>query len=454
MNAPLLSVINPKPNFSRMISENNISASANATKIELTELESEIELWLFAVRSFLSTHNQPFAEGNQTVSLEHNWADELRILRWGLLHSISLLLKAANDSSSSFLTDDFASDENDFVTLKDAFNPIFLNSLADILSDVATISDALLQTPFVNFPTWSAFNKSIRRELERHAVIRALSSSRQPVSLPSLPPVLTRIINLPSVPEIIATDLNFIFSRFLHTLERLKVVKSLLQKDQPLKPALLIFSLVYEETRLVNDTINNRTLRFLSRQEPLYDVLDGTTYALSMEVKRIFHNELVGVSSTRTATAVYAKMETAHGLLFDSFQQSIVAVAQVFEAGFDGSILFPNFKTKLEQSIKLRSDLWEVLQRIRKTEKDPETNNIGVTIEHLQVFRENGMGFLMYKDLDTTERFIEEIFRFRETSEIATVLHRFGAYIETLLGQVNMRTVLSAHPFEYSQNTE
>jgi len=28
------------------------------------------------------------------------------------------------------------------------------------------------------------------------------------------------------------------------------------------------------------------------------------------------------------------------------------------------------------------------------------------------------------------------------------ILHRFGAYLETLFGQVNMRTVLADHPFE------
>ena len=50
---------------------------------------------------------------------------------------------------------------------------------------------------------------------------------------------------------------------------------------------------------------------------------------------------------------------------------------------------------------------------------------------------------------ETTERFVEEVVAARAPADLTTVLHRFGAYLETLLGQVNMRAVLAQHPFEY-----
>jgi hypothetical protein len=61
------------------------------------------------------------------------------------------------------------------------------------------------------------------------------------------------------------------------------------------------------------------------------------------------------------------------------------------------------------------------------------------------------MQYLMFKDCETTERFIEEIARTQRNEEVAQVLHRFGAYLETLMGQVNMRNVLSNHPFDYPE---
>jgi hypothetical protein len=59
------------------------------------------------------------------------------------------------------------------------------------------------------------------------------------------------------------------------------------------------------------------------------------------------------------------------------------------------------------------------------------------------------MRALFYKDLETVERFIEEILRTQSKNDIVPILHRFGAYLETLFGQVNMRTVLANHPFDY-----
>jgi hypothetical protein len=54
---------------------------------------------------------------------------------------------------------------------------------------------------------------------------------------------------------------------------------------------------------------------------------------------------------------------------------------------------------------------------------------------------------LFYKDLETVERFIEEVLNTQNNSELVSILHRFGAYLETLFGQVNMRVVLADHPF-------
>jgi hypothetical protein len=59
------------------------------------------------------------------------------------------------------------------------------------------------------------------------------------------------------------------------------------------------------------------------------------------------------------------------------------------------------------------------------------------------------MRFLMFKDCETVERFVEEILRTKNRQDLVPILHRFGAYVETLLGQVNMRTVLANHPFDY-----
>ena len=56
---------------------------------------------------------------------------------------------------------------------------------------------------------------------------------------------------------------------------------------------------------------------------------------------------------------------------------------------------------------------------------------------------------MFYKDKETVERFIEEVLITTNKKDLVPILHRFGAYLETLFGQVNMRIVLANNPFDY-----
>ncbi len=64
-------------------------------------------------------------------------------------------------------------------------------------------------------------------------------------------------------------------------------------------------------------------------------------------------------------------------------------------------------------------------------------------------FEQNSLHILFYKDKETVERFIEEVLITTSKKDLVPILHRFGAYLETLFGQINMRVVLANHPFEY-----
>ena len=56
--------------------------------------------------------------------------------------------------------------------------------------------------------------------------------------------------------------------------------------------------------------------------------------------------------------------------------------------------------------------------------------------------------FLFYKDKESVERFVEEIFVTFDKQDLVGILHRFATYLETLFGQVNIRAVLVDHPFD------
>jgi hypothetical protein len=181
----------------------------------------------------------------------------------------------------------------------------------------------------------------------------------------------------------------------------------------------------------------------------VFDALDCTGYAIGVELTRVFGRELVGLASLRQSPAIYTKVENAHGLLRDSFQQSLVSLVQVFDPTFDGANFFQSFRSRLEQSLVLRRDLWRLLQLVLQAEQDRDRRPLRPLLERLDAFREGSLRFLMYKDWETYERFVAELLAARGAVELAPVLHRFGTYLEALFGQINMRIVLAAHPFDY-----
>jgi hypothetical protein len=168
-----------------------------------------------------------------------------------------------------------------------------------------------------------------------------------------------------------------------------------------------------------------------------------------MELRKVFAHELMGLTSLHQAPPIYVKIENAHGLLRDCFQQSTVALAQLFDGSLDGAQLFKSFHTKLEQSLTLRQDLWMLLQLVRQAKAGRDQYPLSRILERLADFRDGSLRYLMYKDWESCERFMEEVAAARGAVELAPVLHRFATYLETLHEHVSLRAVLAGHPFDY-----
>ncbi len=178
----------------------------------------------------------------------------------------------------------------------------------------------------------------------------------------------------------------------------------------------------------------------------MFDSMDSASYTASLELKKVYTQELTGLVGTRAVPSVFARVETACELLSDSFRQILAGFARVIDPQVEPSDLFTNFQTKLEQSLALRQHLWHVLQKVQGAEHNPDKAQLDAMTAELHEFLEKTVSFLFHKDRETVERFSEEIFATSEKKDIVPILHRFGAYLETLLSQINMRTVLAAHP--------
>jgi hypothetical protein len=430
--------------------------------LEDRESARELGLWLCALLSFFKVRNHPFSETEQTEAATRDWTNELRITRRCLLQSTQLALSLSKpqreDKGSNVLAgtgdltlpDSLMSIDAPGETQASASNDSTV-ALAERLANLCAMSDAMMEARAVSFHSYAHFGKLLARELERSTIAMRLVRASEHHAAAGLQEPLMSIARTVTAPAAQGADLLAIFTSLARMLQRLRFIEVVLRRDQPLKFLLPVFTLLHEEARSLLEFIETRAMRTEGLGEAVFDTLDGTNYAVSMELRKVFAHELVGLSALRQPTAIYAKVENAYGLLRDCFQQSTVALAQLFNPSLEGSQLFDTFQTKLQQSLALRRDLWTLLLLVRRAEKERDQRPVAPLLERLAEFREGSLRYLMYKDWEACERFMEEVGAARGAVELSPVLHRFGAYMETLHGQVNMRAVLANHPFEYPE---
>jgi hypothetical protein len=263
-----------------------------------------------------------------------------------------------------------------------------------------------------------------------------------------LPARLKDITSDPSKVTPDLAELVLVLPRFGMVLKWLSIVKKMLDADRPLKPSLLIFARVNELVLELTTFIGNRLDHLPDQEAELFGTLDAASYTASIELKKVYTQELAGVAAMRPTPSIFARIETAYSLLNDGFQQILAGFMKIVDRNAESLDLFPEFQIKLQQSIVLRSDLWSTSKLVKEAEQAPEPSKIEEMRQALTAFQNGSMRYLFYKDTETVERFIEEILVTNQNKDLVPILHRFGAFLETLFGQVTLRTVLQKHPFE------
>lgn len=423
------------------------------------DLSFDLGLWLLSLKNFLNIHNHAFLEGSKASASSRDWTNEVLLTNTTLLQCAGLTQRLLPENKrrrafldqegENFLETDAG--EQASVLGESRLSPKDLYVLANSLRDCAVVCESVLKSKPVSFQSWLAWSNILASELGKIPAVEALAAETARAAESYLPAQIVKGIENKKISLSRESDLRIALPFFGRLLKFLSVIENMLVMDKPLKPALLVFSALHEQTQEMIRYLNNRLLRFRDENDPLFSALDAAVYATSIEVRKIFNHELAEVSGLRATPAIRAKMEAAHGLLRESLQQSLINVAQVIDAELNPTDIFPNLRSKLEESLLLRQELWDLMRQVQASEKQGDAFEPEMLFKELRRFCDSTMRFLMYKDLETFERFVEEILRAKDRAELLQLIHRFGAYVETLFGQVNMRNLLAAHPFQFPE---
>lgn len=236
--------------------------------------------------------------------------------------------------------------------------------------------------------------------------------------------------------------------RFFDWLDR---IENNLHKLDTLLENLSLLEVLEFEARSLIDYIERKAIKVAGAagNERLGEVLDGITYGITHDLRRIFERELVRGVTEQSTPIVYGKILHAHGLLTNCFQQSTITLLQVFKS-IDASLLFNDIELRLQQSLMLCRDLSSLMRFVKLSQANSDPDVLRTVAQRILEFRDGSMQYLMYKDWRGYESLALEVLNAIENNlESRPLLHKFLTYLEVLYGHVKMRAVL-AENFPYS----
>lgn len=403
------------------------------------ELLFEIGLWLTGLEGFLHNWDRISRETQKPGDADASWIKEFRLTFSALLicsqlnYELRKSLASGRPPGSSELAPLISVEDCDQVIVE--------------LRGLITLNRNLIDSGSVKFDAWKAWKQLLIEKLRTLPTVQKFSRQWGHDGLQHLPEDLKQLLSRKTLSFSDRADLTEVLARFATIIRSLAVVGEMLRGDEPLKPTVLIFAKVHEVSQELIRFINNRLTRFQDESAELFASLDGASYTASLELKKVYQQELTGLVGIRPAPSIHAKVETAYASLNDSFEQILAGFARLVDPQVVVTDLFPGIHLKLERSLSLRRALWKALQAVKAAENDPQKGLVESVRKELTAFMHEPVNFLFFKDRETLERFTEEVFATTDNKDLVPILHRFGAYLETLFGLVNMRTVLASHPF-------
>lgn len=223
----------------------------------------------------------------------------------------------------------------------------------------------------------------------------------------------------------------------------LRIVEMNASGGGPLPVTLALFSLIESESKSLIRFIEKRVPKIKGVKGLLRQVLDGMSFALRHELKRVFGHELGRINQGLNKNQLRGEVMRVHGLLSNCFQQSIIALAQVFDPSINAGSLFDDYRDRLEESTMLLGELSSLMNLAHEAAEARDDGAGDSLLRDLKSFSNGTMHYLMYKDWEEFEDITREVITSQGSARHGFILHCFVTYLEALINQVRMRAVLN-----------
>jgi hypothetical protein len=419
-----------------------------------------LETWLRGIESFFDLQHLPLSEAEKAELTTRSFAPEIKILRRAIQigegHACALIKPevAGAFNVEEFIRGEIRKDRlmnlDEAHWVEQAGPAESIAQLMESLNDLRVTIDALNLQSELCCQLFVSLGRIYRREIRncRYIEILLKQGSRLQRSL-----IENQLLAKPlrSIPEDgVRRDIIEVLAGLFQFLKYLKLVRSDLARDCPLKHNLVIFSLLHEEMTGLSEFIRNRFLRWSNTNSSLRMAAELVAYSIREESHRVLNRELPFVARETEPSTVYKRIENSDGLLRNCCERGVLALLQAIDGNFDAAVLFPTRAERLVSTEKLRKGLWELrqwLMQMLESSDEPDSNKI---VDRFVSFKHASLPSLMYRDWEDFEAFLDAVTTSSNHLEIRTNIRRFAGFLETLIKEVSKRSVFQERKSSWS----
>ncbi len=440
-------------------------------------LLDELEMLLKATERFFNIDNLALSNKEQIIS--KNFYNEIRILSGSAKRIVSIIrLLLVDHSANAFyfqayvenrLLADYARDRIIELYLNQSSPRDSLYLLYITFLNLGALYETVANTKKVSYTMYSNLGQLTSREISLNKYFNPLKLEPFLERYDKIRDRNIRVIINGITNENLRIKISIVFLSLFKLIRYLRHINNESEDIEELRASLLFFTLINSEAKMITKFLDDEFLKKKENNE--YDesiiaTIDSLSFQLSIEIRKVFGQILKDAIEIGNLLKLRAAIDSAKGILANFIQQSIILVTHKFDLSIKGTDIFPDFVSKIEQSLRLREDIWlfkNVLEFFEQnTTESGAKHNYTIQIlfnmikEYIYYFQDISFSLVRYSDHEEFEKFFDSIGIYKEEDllnrfkfvELRKTIHNFKIFLETTFGHIVNRSELKDIPLD------
>lgn len=440
-------------------------------------LLDELEMLLKATERFFNIDNLAVSNKEQIIS--KNFYHEIKILSGSAKRIVSIIrLLLVDHSANAFyfqayvenrLLADYARDRIIEWYLNQSSPRDSLYLLYITFLNLGALYETVANTKKVSYTMYSNLGQLTSREISLNKYFNPLKlepflERYDKIHDRNIKTIVNGITN-----ENLRLKISIVFLSLFRLIRYLRHINNESEDIEELRASILLFTLINAEAKMITKFLDDEFLKHKGNRkydESIIATIDSLSFQLSIEIRKVFGQILKDAIEIGNLLKLRAAIDSAKGILANFIQQSIILVAHKFDLSIKGTDIFPDFVSKIEQSLRLREDIWLFKNVLEFFEQNTTDNGIkhNYTIqtlftmikEYIYYFQDISFSLVRYSDHEEFEKFFDRIGVYKEEDllnkfkyiELRKTIHNFKIFLETTFGHIVNRSELKDIPID------